>query len=190
MSEFQLKNYLKFMFKFINENKFTMTCRSGDIQYVFTVTSNGVSLKYNDIFMMDWNIDKISFPSNEFIVEYISLERYQNGELLEEQKISNPALVKIYYTLMTVMGKRAGFLLIDENNNQYKGCFISGKVLYIEEDSENVVFNITSLANLNHTILCVTEVPGYTSFKSFIAETEKYAKCTNRCFIKNSIKEQ
>lgn len=184
MTEFQLKNYLKFMFKYISENRFSMTCIGDDIEYRFTVTKEGIGVKYNDILTMNWNIDKITFPCSQFIIKFISLDKYQNDELIEEQRINNPTNVKLYYTLISVMGKRAGFVLTDNEHNLYKGCFVSGRVLYIEEDAENVIFNITSLPNLNHTILCITEVPGYLSFKSFIAEAEKYAKCTNRCFIK------
>lgn len=190
MTEFQLKNYLKFMHMNLKESVFRMICKGEEYSYEFVVNDSEISIKSENMMLVVCDIDSIMFGESVFSVELIEIKKYQDGEMIEHQTLPKPEKVRLYFMLMSVMGKRAGFVLSDKDGNTYKGCYTAGRVLYIDEDAECVSFYITDLGSLKLDIVCVTEVPGYLSFKSFVAEAEKYAKCTNRAFRKYGKKEQ
>lgn len=190
VTEFQLKNYLKFMFKNIKDSTFKMVCTGAELSYEFEVTSDAISIKSSNMLLVVCDIDTIVFDESLFTIDLIEIHRVAEGEVVEVQSLPKPELTRVYYMLMSVMSKRAGLVLADKQGNYYKGCYVAGKVLYLDEDADTVYFYITDFSNLHLDVVCVTEVPGYLNFKSYIAEAEKYAKCTNRAFRKFGKKEQ
>lgn len=190
MNEFQIKNYLKFVLRNIKDCKFYMECSGEKFKYNFQITEEGISLEIRDAFYKIMDIDSLIFNEDRFKVERIELYKYSNGTLIDKRVIPKPDKTKVYYALFNLMGKRAGLVLKDRLNNIYRGCYASGKILYIEDIEECIKFNITDLASLKLEIVCITDIPSYTTFKSYVSEAEKYAKCINKPFVKYGKKEQ
>lgn len=190
MNSYTVKNYIKNLNTYANNNKY-------EIKFKGIETGNGYKFKIckdkplemilcdnddNELILITIdNIDTINFPDNKLKPVYLEEVSYtSSGTEFEMNKkyIAYPA--QLYITLFKRMQRRVN-LVFEHNGKQYSAYYIEGKVILTEEQDKKTTITITNLTKLNalyhnYNILYVSPMLQRYSFKQYLDTQEEIAR--------------